>query len=87
MKRDEAIAKLRQVMKQSAQQKTDWDAVGAETSIQALGFDSISILDLIYDVQQAFEIDFEAEELLKLRTVGDLADFLLAQKGKTTGNG
>ena len=33
-------------------------------------------LDLIYDVQQAFGISFDAEKLVSVRTVGQLADFI-----------
>ena len=44
--------------------------------IGELGFDSLSILDLIYDVQQEFGIEFDAEELVNVNTVGDLADFI-----------
>ena len=54
----------------------NWDALTDETTIGSLGFDSLSILDLIYDVQQAFGIDFEAEELVNINTVGELTDFL-----------
>ena len=52
----------------------DWDAVTADTLIENLGFDSLSILDLIYDVQQAFGITFDAEKLTDVQTVGDLAE-------------
>jgi len=54
----------------------DWDSVTLESRIDSLGFDSLSILDLIYDIQQAFGIEFEAEEMIGVTTVGELADFL-----------
>ncbi|MDI6775077.1 MAG: acyl carrier protein [Verrucomicrobiota bacterium] len=73
---DETLTKLRDVMKQSSKAKIAWNAVGPDTSIQSLGFDSLSILDLIYDIQQAFGVEFEAEELARVRTVRELANFL-----------
>jgi len=76
MTRDEVIRKLREEMKVSSTEEADWDAVRAETTIESLGFDSLSILDLIYDVQQAFGLSFDAEKLVDVRTVGDLADFI-----------
>lgn len=81
MNRDEIIEKLRAEIREAApsDNDVDWDAVTADTLIEKLGFDSLSILDLIYDVQQAFGITFDAEKLTDVRTVGDLADFLEAE--------
>ncbi len=76
MIRDEILSKLRETMEASAPEPMDWDAITEETTIGELGFDSLSILDLIFDVQQAFGIDFEAQELVNINTVGELADFL-----------
>ncbi len=79
MQREEITNRLRATIQQSVQQAVDWDSVTLETDIGTLGFDSLSILDLIYDVQQEFDIEFEAEELVGVRTVGELVDFLQGQ--------
>ena len=76
MPHDETLARLRNVMKPSSKSKTDWNAVGPDTAIQSLGFDSLSILDLIYDIQQEFGMEFEAEGLVRVKTVRELVDFL-----------
>lgn len=76
MTQDDIIQKLRHVMKQSSREKIDWDTVGADSQIQSLGFDSLTVLDLVYDIQQQFSVQFEAEELTKVKTVGHLAAFL-----------
>ena len=76
MTKEEIIEKLKEAMKGSAEVQADWDSVSDETTIGSLGFDSLSILDLIYDIQQLFEVDFEAEEMVGVSTVGALADFL-----------
>ncbi len=76
MIRDEILAKLKETMEESAPEPMDWDKITEETTIGELGFDSLSILDLIFDVQQAFGIEFEAQELVNVNTVGELADFL-----------
>ena len=76
MIRDEILAKLKETMETSAPEPMDWDSITEETTIGELGFDSLSILDLIFDVQQAFGIEFEAQELVNVNTVGELADFL-----------
>ncbi len=76
MIRDEILTTLKETMEASAPEPMDWDSITEETTIGELGFDSLSILDLIFDVQQAFGIDFEAQELVNINTVGELADFL-----------
>jgi acyl carrier protein len=73
---DDVIGKLRDTMQQSSQEQVDWASVTPESKIDSLGFDSLSILDLIYDIQQAFEVEFEAEEMIDITTVGELAEFL-----------
>lgn len=81
MDKQEVIEKLRNVMRDASEADVDWDSVSGDTAIADLGFDSLSILDLIYDIQQAFDLDFEAEQLVSVRTVDELADFLLARLG------
>jgi acyl carrier protein len=76
MTREEIIGLLRDAMRESSTQDADWDAVLESTAIESLGFDSLSILDLIYEIQQKFKVEFEAESMVDIRTVGDLVDFL-----------
>jgi acyl carrier protein len=78
MTREEILGQLRETMKDSSPEPINWDTLTEETTIGTLGFDSLSILDLIYDVQQSFGVDFEAEELVNINTVGELGDFLEA---------
>lgn len=77
----EIIGKLRQSMKRSSASQVVWDNVTEETAIETLGFDSLSILDLVYDLQQDFGVEFEPEELAGMRTVGQLVDFLARKTG------
>ncbi|MFW6152665.1 MAG: acyl carrier protein [Verrucomicrobiota bacterium] len=79
MTKDEIIVKLRDMMKQSSQEDVDWDQVDENSEIEPLGFDSLAILDLVYDIQQEFNLEFDAEELVDINTVGKLADFLRAK--------
>lgn len=73
---NEILLKLRHVMKQTSPEKVDWNTVGMDSTIESLGFDSLTILDLVYDIQQEFGIEFEAEGLATVRTVGALVNFL-----------
>ena len=76
MTRDEVLEKLQSLMKTASREQIDWDQVTEASPIESLGFDSLTILDLIYDIQQAFDLDFDAEELVDVKTVGELGDFL-----------
>lgn len=76
MTRTEIFDKLRALMKSTSQVKANWDAVAETDTIAALGFDSLSVLDLIYEIQQTFQVELEAKEIVKVRTVGDLITLL-----------
>lgn len=76
MTRTEIFEKLRALMKSTSQVKANWDAVTEADTIAALGFDSLSVLDLIYEIQQSFQVELEPKEIVKVRTVGDLITLL-----------
>jgi acyl carrier protein len=81
MTTDEIVGKLRDMMKKSSGAAVNWETVTPDASIATLGFDSLSILDLVYDIQQEFSVDFEAQELVNVKTVGQLAAFLQSKQG------
>lgn len=76
MTHEEIIETLRELMRNSSQEDADWDSVSGDDSIEDLGFDSLSILDLIYDIQQEFGVEFEPESIAGVKTVDGLAEFL-----------
>ncbi|MFU8780588.1 MAG: acyl carrier protein [Kiritimatiellia bacterium] len=76
MHREQLIQTLRDIIDQAAVEPIDTDNLTEDTTIGELGFDSLSVLDLVYDVQQAFGLDFEIQELVAVNTVGELIDFL-----------
>lgn len=79
MTNEEILGRLRQIMKRATEKAVNWDTVKGETTIESLGFDSLAMLDLIYDIQQEFGLEFDAEELTKVRSVQDLVTFLKAR--------
>lgn len=76
MTNEEIVERLRALMRKTSQSQVDWDKVTDASTIESLGFDSLSILDLTYDIQQEFKVEFDAEEMVKIKTVRDLAEFL-----------
>ncbi|GEM_PF-1063694 len=76
----EILGRLRDVLRDSAVEERDWDAVASETTIESLGFDSLTILDVLYDVEEEFGIALEPKQVVKTRTVGEIVG-LLQQHG------
>ena len=78
---DQAIIdRLCDILRESAAEERDWAAVDADTTIESLGIDSLSILDLLYDIDQDFGIHLEASEVMEVSTLGEMAS-LLKQRG------
>ena len=80
MSKTSIIDRLRDIVRESSAEERDFDAIDADTTIESLGFDSLSILDLLYDIDQEFDINLEAKDVLEIRTVGEIAG-LLAERG------
>ncbi len=77
---DAIIDKLRDILRDSSAEDRDWDSVDGSTTIESLGIDSLSILDLLYDIDQDFGITLEAAEVIDIGTVGEIA-VLLRKRG------
>jgi acyl carrier protein len=77
MTRDQLISELRTLLRKQQQLKVDVDAIGVDTRFDQIGFDSLSILDFMYEVETRFGVVPEIAELVKMQQVSDLVDFLL----------
>jgi acyl carrier protein len=76
MTRDEIIEGLRELLKQQKQVRIDPAAIGLESRIDSLGFDSLSILDFIYDVEDRFQVQTQMGDLVQMERVGDLVTYI-----------
>lgn len=76
MAEDATLLRLREILLENATDPLDPEKVTRETSFEELGIDSLSILDLLYDVDQVFEIQLEASEVVDLTTVGEFVALL-----------
>lgn len=72
MRREEILERLKGVMEEAATEPIDWAEVEDSTPLESLGFDSLAILDVLYGVEQEFEIEIDAEEVADLETLGEL---------------
>ena len=80
MSDEKIIHRLRDILRENSAEEQAWDQVDGSTTIESLGIDSLSILDLLYDIDQEFDIHLEGSEVMDTRTVGEIAA-LLKQRG------
>ena len=76
MTRDEIVVGLRDLLTRQEQVKVDVWSITENTRLDRIGFDSISILDFIYDVEDRFRIQTEIADLVAMERVSDLIDYL-----------
>lgn len=53
-------------------------AITMESSFEELGLDSLSIVELVMELEEAFEVSIEVSD--KLKTVGDVVRLIEASK-------
>jgi acyl carrier protein len=74
MTRQNIIEGLRELLRRHESLKVDVSTITEATRIDDVGFDSLSILDFMYDVESRFGIRLEASELIGMQVVRDLVD-------------
>jgi len=82
MTRDQITETLKTLLRQQKQLKIDVDKISPESRIDAIGFDSITILDFVYDLEEKFKVRIEMADLVSIRQVKDLIGYL---EGKLAG--
>ena len=77
MTREQIIERLGAVLQESSTSaRVDWGTVTESTAIDTLGFDSLTILDLIFDIEESFGVEVPAPDIINVKTVGSLALYL-----------
>lgn len=79
MTRDDTIQTLKELLRQQKQLKVDLEALTPESRLDKVGFDSLSILDFMYDVESRFNVQIPVADLVQMERVGDLIDYLAAR--------
>jgi len=72
MAKSEMLDRLRGVLESSSTQSIDWSQLSEETIVESLGFDSLSILDVLYGIEQEFGIELDAGDVMDVETVDEL---------------
>jgi len=81
MTREQIIARLKALLQKQTEFKGDIHAINEETPIDQMGFDSISILDFMYDIEADFNVQTDVADLVKMQQVKDLVDYLAGKLG------
>ena len=76
MKRPEIISALKELLRAQKQVKVNVDTLAEDTHFNQVGFDSISILDFMYEVESRFNVRTEIADLARMERVKDLIDHL-----------
>ncbi|MBC9866490.1 MAG: hypothetical protein F7O42_01175 [Opitutae bacterium] len=76
-KTESIIRKLREIMETCAMEELDWSKYGPDSTIESLGLDSLTILDLLYDVEQELGVHLEARDIVSIRNMGEMASLLI----------
>ena len=48
-----------------------------DSTLKELGLDSLDVVDLLMEMEEQFEIEFENEEMLSLKLVSDVVDTIV----------
>lgn len=51
-----------------------------ESVFRELGIDSLDLVDLVFELEEEIGVQFEDDELLKIKTVQDLLDLIESKK-------
>ena len=76
MNRDQIVDTLKSLLGQQEKISIDLSSINEETRIDRIGFDSISILDFMYEVEEKFQTRIEVADLVRMEIVRDLIDHL-----------
>ena len=79
MNRPEILQRLTAVIARSSSAPVDASTVTEATSLESFAVDSLVLVDLIFDLEQEFGVQLPAEQLMAMRTMGDLVTQLEAR--------
>ncbi len=58
----------------ATQKQLDTASIKRESCLQDLGVSSLDAITIVYEVEEAFDVEISNAELEKLETVGDIVD-------------
>jgi len=79
MTREDIMAKLSEILKDRG---FDVEGISEDSKlVEDIGLDSLDLVDLTMDIEDAFSIQIPDEDLPKLDTVGKVVDYIIEKVG------
>ena len=66
--------KLKEIL--AEQLGVDEDSITAQTNIDDLGADSLDLVEAVMNIEEAFGVNIDDDEIENLKTVGDFLDYI-----------
>lgn len=80
--REDLVAELKNLLRRIDKLQVDVDGLTEETRIDSVGFDSLSILEFMYEVESHFGVEMEVSDLVEMEVLGDLVDHVAGKLAK-----
>lgn len=79
--RSDIVGRMRELLAHTLRQaakpvEVDFDALSEQTEIAAVGLDSLTILEFLYELESAFGIEIDVAALAEMKRLGDLVDIV-----------
>ena len=78
MERHEIIDGMRAIIDADENIEVDVSSVDEGTRVDKIGFDSLSILEFMYEVENRFGVTMEVSDLVEMQVVSDMIDHIQA---------
>lgn len=70
----DTVDKIKEII--SRQTDIDEENLSEKTTIEDITKDSLDIVEMLMEIEEAFDIDISDEEAKKLTTIGELCDYI-----------
>ena len=78
MDRQKIIDEMRAIIDADENMDVDVGNVHEDTPVDKIGFDSLSILEFMYEIENRFGVSMEVRDLVEMKVVADMIDFIVA---------
>lgn len=72
------LEKIREIVSEFS--KVEKDKIFDDTNIADLGVDSLTMLKIIMELEHIFNVRFEDEEIVEIRTIADLEENIFKKR-------
>jgi acyl carrier protein len=70
---------MRQEIENALKQKLNISTIDDNATLATYGLDSLDVVEFVLDVEDKYEISFEAEETKDIKTVGELINLICSK--------